>query len=82
MAIRRSRQKHGSTGTVLTYSALNDDFGVERRWLEGHAWDLRPMTDEAEAAEPQTETEVTALFEQMLSQLDNARSAFERRRGH
>ena len=65
-AIRRSRQTHAGTGTVLQYAALDDDFGVERRWLDTHRWESDLPTDTTEDADsPKTDAELIALVEQM-----------------
>lgn len=79
LAIRRSRRQHGGTGTVLYYTALDDDFGVERRWLDIHTWESDLPADSVADGGPKTEAELIALFAQMSEQLENAKATFDQR---
>jgi Protein of unknown function (DUF4238) len=79
-AIRRSRRTHGGTGTVLHYTALDDDFGVERRWLHTHTWESDLPTGTTEDADgPKTEAELIALVQKMTAQLESAKTEFDKR---
>lgn len=79
-AIRRSRRTHGGTGTVLHYTALDDDFGVERCWLDTHTWESDLPTGTTEDADgPETEAELIALVQKMSAQLEGAKTEFDKR---
>lgn len=82
-AVRRSRQAKAGTGTILRYTALNDDFGVERRWLSTHVWesDEPTGTNQGDAGPPETEAELIAMVEQMYDQLRSAKAEFDQRQG-
>lgn len=81
-AMRRSRQAHEGTGTVLHYTALDDDFGIERRWLDTHLWESGLPTETIEDGDgPKTEAELVALVEQLSTQLESAKTEFEKRQG-
>lgn len=80
LAMRRSRRTRGVGGTLINYEALEDGYGVERRWLDRHVWDIDTPTTSADDRVPKTEAELTDLLETMLGQLERARTTFDARR--
>jgi hypothetical protein len=78
--IRRSRIRHGSSGTVINYDTLDPDFGIERRWLDAHVWDSPGKDIPPDPDSAKTDDEVIAIAEAMMKQLEQAQSEFDSRR--
>ncbi len=78
LTMRRSRQ-NGNGGTVLNYTAIDGDFGVERRWLDVHTWDV----GEPDSADDERGSEVDpiTMIESLTAQLTEAQEDFAIRRG-
>lgn len=78
---RRSRLAVGGTGIVLQYDAIPRGFGVERRWLDKHAWDGGAVGGAASSADaPRSEAEVLSIVEKLSRNLEDARSEFDQSR--
>lgn len=79
LEMRKARQATGGTGTLMQYSALSPEFGIERRWLDMHTWD-HPSEVPSSDDEPLTDTQAIAHAEEMMKVLERAQEEFKRSR--
>lgn len=81
LATRHTRRTDGLGGSIMRYVPLDDEFGIERRWLDNHTWDTDAVSGTSESGvRPMSDMEVVSLAQEMADELQTARAKFERRR--
>jgi hypothetical protein len=75
LAMRRSRETSGATGTVMNYGTMQADTGVERRWLDQHTWD--EGTSSPQATTFMSDDAVIATVTEMVGRLNRARQEYD-----
>lgn len=76
LRMRSNRSPVGGSETLISYDAIQADFGVERRWLDKHAWD--PGLAQADRSELRTAEEAIELASSMMRRIHEDRLEFDR----
>jgi len=75
LKIRSSRFITGDSQTLINYPPLDNDFGVERRWLDTH-----PTAEDVGDSKPNgpslSEDEVLELAQSTMRRIEMARTEF------